>query len=171
MKLFKKIAAIAVATMMMFSMVGCGAEKAGISQKDDIMNIIVDTATLMGGEFTHDKKLDDVAQALIVEADKAYKEGKTAKELLTDDEVAKAAGIDTAKEGYKMSVTKNYTFKSDAMNQQKNALLAQQLIEGTSVQVGKPAAINGKAITGIAIGKIGGQEYIVLIVAAPAQAK
>lgn len=171
MKLFKKIAAIAVATMMMFSMVGCGAEKAGISQKDDIMNIIVDTATLKGGEFTHDKKLDDVAQALIVEADKAYKEGKTAKELLTNDEVAKAAGIDTAKEGYVMSVTKNYTFKSDAMNQQKNALLAQQLIEVTSVQVGKPAEINGKAITGIAIGKIGGQEYIVLIAAAPAQAK
>ena len=71
MKLFKKIAAIAVATVMMFSMVGCGAQKAGISQKDDIMNIIEDTATLMGGEFTHDKKLDDVAQALIVEADKA----------------------------------------------------------------------------------------------------
>lgn len=128
----------------------------------------------MGGEFTHDKKLDDVAQALVVAADKAYKEGKTAKELLTDDEVAKAAGIDTEKEGYMMSVTKNYTFKSDAMNQQKNALLAQQLIEGSSegLQVGKPAEINnGKAITGIAIGKIGGQEYIVLIAAAPAQAK
>lgn len=27
MKLFKKIAAIAVATVMMFSMVGCGAQK------------------------------------------------------------------------------------------------------------------------------------------------
>ena len=38
MKLFKKIAAIAVATVMMFSMVGCGAQKAGISQKDDIMH-------------------------------------------------------------------------------------------------------------------------------------
>lgn len=173
MKLFKKIAAIAVATVMMFSMVGCGAQKAGISQKEDIMNILEDTATLMGGEFTHDKKLDDVAQALIVEADKAYKEGKTVQELLTNDEVAKAAGIDTAKEGYMMSVTKNYTFKSDVMNQQKNTLLAQQLIEGTKedLQVGKPAAINGKAITGIAIGKIGGQEYIVLIAAAPAQAK
>ena len=169
MKLFKKIAAIAVATVMMFSMVGCGAEKAGISQKEDIMNILEDTATLMGGEFTHDKKLDDVAQALIVEADKAYKEGKTVQELLTNDEVAKAAGIDTAKEGYMMSVTKNYTFKSDVMNQQKNTLLAQKLIE--NLQVGKPAAINGKAITGIAIGKIGGQEYIVLIAAASAQAK
>ena len=137
------------------------------------MNIIEDTATLMGGEFTHDKKLDDVAPALIVEADKAYKEGKSAKELLTNDEVAKAAGIDTAKEGYMMSVTKNYTFKSDAVNQHKNALLAQQLIQGTSegLQVGEPAAINDKAITGIAIGKIGGQEYIVLIAAAPAQAK
>lgn len=173
-KLFKKIAAIAVATVMMFSMVGCGAQKAGISQKDDIMNILEDTATIMGGEFTHDKKLDDVAQALIVEADKAYKEGKTVQELLTNDEVAKAAGIDTAKEGYMMSVTKNYTFKSDVMNQQKNTMLATRLIEGTSenLQVGKPAAINkGKAITGIAIGKIGGQEYIVLIAAAPAQAK
>lgn len=138
------------------------------------MNILEDTATIMGGEFTHDKKLDDVAQALIVEADKAYKEGKTVQELLTNDEVAKAAGIDTAKEGYMMSVTKNYTFKSDVMNQQKNTMLATRLIEGTSenLQVGKPAAINkGKAITGIAIGKIGGQEYIVLIAAAPAQAK
>ena len=105
--------------------------------------------------------------------DKSYNEGKTVQDLLTNDEVAKAAGIDTAKEGYMLSVTKNYTFKSDVMNQQKNTLLAQQLIEGTKedLQVGKPAAINGKAITGIAIGKIGGQEYIVLIAAAPAQAK
>ena len=72
-----------------------------------------------------------------------------------------------------MSVTKNYTFKSDVMNQQKNAMLAQKLIEATSegLEVGKPAAMNGKATTGIAIGKIGGQEYIVLIAAAPAQAK
>lgn len=173
MKLLKKIAAIAVATVMMFSMVGCGAEKVGVSQKDDIMNIVEDTATLMGGEFTHDKKFDDVAQALVAAADKAYKEGKTAQELLTDNEVAKAAGIDTAKEGYMLSVTKNYTFKSDVMNQQKNALLAQQLIEGSSegLKIGNPATINGKANVGIAIGKIGNQEYIVLIAAAPAQAK
>ena len=56
MKLFKKIAAIAVATVMMFSMVGCGAEKAGISQKEDIMNILEDTATLMSKQIRHTKR-------------------------------------------------------------------------------------------------------------------
>lgn len=101
MKLFKKLAAAALAAVLALTMVGCGSSA---SLKDELLKLAIDQMTVAGSTATHSKELDALAAKLVQEADKvagqdAYK-GDDAKTILTAEDVVKAAGIDTNANGY-----------------------------------------------------------------------
>ena len=100
MKLFKKLAAAALAAVLALTMVGCGSSA---SLKDELLKLAIDQMTVAGSTATHSKELDALAAKLVQEADKvagqdAHK-GDAAKTILTADEVVEAVGIDTNANG------------------------------------------------------------------------
>ena len=113
MKLFKKLAAAALAAVLALTMVGCGSSA---SLKDELLKLAIDQMTVAGSTATHSKELDALAAKLVQEADKvagqdAYK-GDDAKTILTAEDVVKAAGIDTNANGYILNAAPNVQFKS-----------------------------------------------------------
>ena len=108
MKLFKKLAAAALAAVLALAMVGCGSSA---SLKDELLKMAMDQMTVAGGTANHSKELDALAAKLVQEADKvagqdAYK-GDDAKTILTAEDVVKAAGIDTNANGYILNAAPN----------------------------------------------------------------
>ena len=117
MKLFKKLAAAALAAVLALTMVGCGSSA---SLKDELLKLAMDRMTVAGSTATHSKELDALAAKLVQEADKvagqdAYK-GDDAKTILTAEDVVKAAGIDTNANGYILNAAPNVQFKSSGMS-------------------------------------------------------
>ena len=165
MKLFKKLTAIALAAVLALAMVGCGSANTSAKQAEDIMNLLEDYATVSGANMKHEASLDEIAAALITESNNAYEDGDDVEALLTDDDVAEAAGIAVETEGYYLTVVENYSFKSSVMSEQRNVMLAQKLMNdsGTSLKVGNPPALINDLVVGIAIGKVGAKEYVVLV--------
>ena len=113
MKLFKKLAAVALAAVLALAMVGCGSSA---SLKDELLKLAIDQMTVAGSTATHSKELDALAAKLVQEADKvagqnAHK-GDAAKTILTDDAVVQAAGIDITKNAYILNAAPNVQFKS-----------------------------------------------------------
>ena len=113
MKLFKKLAAAALAAVLALTMVGCGSSA---SLKDELLKLAIDQMTVAGSTATHSKELDALAAKLVQEADKvagqdAHK-GDAAKTILTADEVVEAVGIDTNANGYILNAAPNVQFKS-----------------------------------------------------------
>ena len=100
MKLFKKLAAAALAAVLALTMVGCGSSA---SLKDELLKLAMDRMTVAGSTATHSKELDALAAKLVQEADKAAAleahKGDAAKTILTDDAVVEAAGINTNANG------------------------------------------------------------------------
>ena len=100
MKLFKKLAAAALAAVLALAMVGCGSSA---SLKDELLKMAMDQMTVAGGTANHSKELDALAAKLVQEADKAAGQdahkGDAAKTILTADEVVEAVGIDTNANG------------------------------------------------------------------------
>ena len=100
MKLFKKLAAAALAAVLALTMVGCGGSSS-VLMKDELLKVAMDQMTMNGSTATHSKELDALAAKLVQEADKvagqdAHK-GENVKSILTDNDVVQAAGIDTQK--------------------------------------------------------------------------
>ena len=90
MKLFKKLAAAALAAVLALSMVGCGAGGTGsaLDLKNEVLNLIEDEYYLSGKTATHTTAMDTEAAKLIEAAAKAgAKEGNndTVQELLQDN--------------------------------------------------------------------------------------
>ena len=100
MKLFKKLAAAALAAALALTMVGCGGGNS-YAMQDELLKIAIDNLTDVGETVTHTKKADEMAAALLAAADTAAAQeannGKDAKELLLDPAVIKAAKIDLEK--------------------------------------------------------------------------
>ena len=117
MKLFKKLAAAMLAAVLALTMVGCGGRN---SRTDQIKNVLADFIAMQGDEITYSKELDALAAKLVAEADKAAakpdNKGKTVLDLLTDEKVVKAAGIDAAQETYIVSAAENYKLVSNTAN-------------------------------------------------------
>lgn len=87
MKLFKKLAAAALAAVLALSMVGCGAGGTGsaLDLKNEVLNLVEDEYYLSGKTATHTTAMDTEAAALIAAAAKAGEaEGnnETVQELL-----------------------------------------------------------------------------------------
>ena len=163
MKLFKKLAAAMLAAALALTMVGCGGRN---SLTDQIKDVLADFIAMQGDEITYSKELDALAAKLVAEADKAAakpeNKDKTVLNLLIDKEVVKAAGIDAAQETYIVSAAENYKLLSSTANKQKAVLIAEMLMaNGKQIGSGELEKLSN---LGLAIGKINGKEYIVVLV-------
>lgn len=163
MKLFKKLAAAMLAAALALTMVGCGGRN---SLTDQIKNVLADFIAMQGDEITYSKELDALAAKLVAEADKAAakpeNKDKTVLNLLIDKEVVKAAGIDAAQETYIVSAAENYKLVSNTANKQKAVLIAEMLMtNGKQIGSGELEKLSN---LGLAMGKINGKDYIVVLV-------
>ena len=163
MKLFKKLAAAMLAAALALTMVGCGGRN---SLTDQIKDVLADFIAMQGDEVTYSKELDALAAKLVAEADKAAakpeNKDKTVLNLLIDKEVVKAAGIDAAQETYIVSAAENYKLLSSTANKQKAVLIAEMLMaNGKQIGSGELEKLSN---LGLAMGKINGKEYIVVLV-------
>ena len=163
MKLFKKLAAAVLVAALALTMVGCGGRN---SLTDQIKDVIADFYAMEDKDVTNKKELDALAAKLMAEADKAAakaeNKGITVLDLLTDDAVVTAAGIDAAKETYRVSAVENYKLLSSTANKQKAVLIAEMLMaNGKQIGSGELEKLSN---LGLAMGKINGKEYIVVLV-------
>ncbi len=161
MKLFKKLAAAMLVAALALTMVGCGGRN---SLTDQIKDVLADFIAMQGDEITYSKELDALAAKLVAEADKAAakpeNKDKTVLNLLIDKEVVKAAGIDAAQETYIVSAAENYKLLSSTANKQKAVLIAEMLM-ANGKQIGS-GVLNPNSY-GLAMGKINGKEYFVML--------
>ena len=174
MKLFKKLAAAALAAVLALTMVGCGSSA---SLKDELLKLAIDQMTVAGSTATHSKELDALAAKLVQEADKvagqdAYK-GDDAKTILIAEDVVKAAGIDTNANGYILNAALNIQFKSSGTLMEYFQLQWMQdainpwTDDGSNraVKIGTIEQLGDNVDVGVAMGKIGGKEYVVILYA------
>lgn len=162
MKLFKKLAAAVLVAALALMMVGCGGRN---SLLDQVKNVIADFYAMENEELTNKKELDALAAKLMAEADKAAakpeNKDKPVLELLTGEEVVKAAGIDAAQETYIVSAAENYKLLSSTANKQKAVLIAEMLMaNGKQIGSGELEKLSN---LGLAMGKINGKEYFVML--------
>lgn len=174
MKLFKKLAAAALAAVLALTMVGCGSSA---SLKDELLKVAMDQMTMTGSTATHSKELDALAARLVQEADKAAGQGAhkgdAAKTILTDDAVVEAAGINTNANGYILNAAPNVQFKSSGtyMELLKMQWMGYAVNPNTendepnkAVKIGT-ITLGDNVDVGVAMGKIGGKEYVVILYA------
>lgn len=172
MKLFKKLAAAALAAVLALTMVGCGSSA---SLKDELLKLAMDRMTVAGSTATHSKELDALAAKLVQEADKAAAleahKGDAAKTILTNDAVVEAAGINTTANGYILNAAPNVQFKSSGMSYME--LIKMEWMQDAinprtddgsnrAKEIGTITLGNNVDI-GVAMGKIGGKEYVVIL--------
>ena len=173
MKLFKKLAAAALAAVLALTMVGCGSSA---SLKDELLKVAMDRMTMTGGTANHSKELDALAAKLVQEADKAAEQdahkGDAAKTILTADEVVEAVGIDTNANGYILNAALNIQFKSSGALMEYIQLQWMQDAINPWTDDGSNRAVKIGTIDlgdnvdiGTAAGRIGGKEYVVILYA------
>lgn len=171
MKLFKKLAAVALAAVLALAMVGCGSSA---SLKDELLKVAMDRMTVVGGTANHSKELDALAAKLVQEADKAAaleaNKDEDVKSILTADEVVKKAGIDPTKDAYILNAAPNVQFKSSGayMELVKTEWMMDAINPSTddgsnkAVKIGE-ITLGNNVDVGVAMGKIGGKEYVVIL--------
>lgn len=131
---------------------------------------------MAGGTANHSKELDALAAKLVQEADKAAGQdahkGDAAKTILTADEVVEAVGIDTNANGYILNAAPNVQFKSSGALMEYIQLQWMQDAINPWTDDGSNRAVKIGTITlgdnvdiGVAMGKIGGKEYVVILYA------
>lgn len=176
MKLFKKLAAVALAAVLALTMAGCGGS-GSVLMKDELLKLAMDQMTMNGSTATHSKELDALAAKLVQEADKAAGQdahkGEDVKTILTADEVVQAAGIDTNANGYILNAALNIQFKSSGTLMEYFQLQWMQdainpwTDDGSNraVKIGTIEQLGDNVDVGVAMGKIGGKEYVVILYA------
>lgn len=169
MKLFKKLAAAALAAALALTMVGCGGGNS-YAMQNELLKLTIDRGTSNGETVTHTKKADDLAAALLAVADKAAaleeNEGTKAKALLMDPAVIKAAGIDPEKTPCRVNLINDVQFKSSGM--MGEYLKTQWMMQVTSnsqfESIGASySSINDKVEIGAATHKIGDKSYTLIL--------
>ena len=170
MKLFKKLAAAALAAVLALSMVGCGNASGVNSTKQFILNMMNDMADLTGTEYNNTPDMDGIAQKLLTEANAAYQEetqkDKDVKTLLNVAvEKMKKDGVPNGvlnkDTGYTIDFVEDYQFKcSLTPDAEKQAALMRRM-EHISENGGLGNAT--KADVGVAVGKIGDKTYAVVV--------
>lgn len=176
MKLFKKLVAAALAAVLALTMVGCGGSSS-VLMKDELLKVAMDQMTMNGKTANHSKELDALAAKLVQEADKvagqdAHK-GENVKSILTDNDVVQAAGIDTNANGYILNAALNIQFKSSGTLMEYFQLQWMQdainpwTDDGSNraVKIGTIEQLGDNVDVGVAMGKIGGKEYVVILYA------
>ena len=174
MKLFKKLAAAALAAVLALSMVGCGAGGTGsaLDLKNEVLNAIEDSYNMSNKTATHTTAMDTAAAALIEKA--------AADETAKDDNV-------TVKELLRNNGTGNYIAIFMPYGQMSTELMQQVYIGkmrgsldtairnvandenfnryDTMVKIGNPKiSVDDSIEIGAATGKIKDKNYLVLLV-------
>lgn len=169
MKLFKKLAAAALAAVLALSMVGCGAGGTGSGDiTGAVKDYLADQIKMSYGDgitAEHKDDLDTLAEKLIHEANKASKaegnEGKTVLQLVGDPAVFAAVGITNAQD-YQFVLVKS-TFTSNFYNDNKVKALGNGLYSGLSKMEHQSVKVKAEEY-GLANGEIGGTEYLLMLV-------
>ena len=150
MKMFKKLAAVALAAVLALSMVGCGAggTGSGFNTKDEVVNTITDLYYASDKTANHDKDLDTLAGDLITAAAAVDGEGSVEQKLTTAAQNEKFVG---------------YTYVAIPDAQLKTAaaqsMYVQQVVNEVMYQTNHADEIN----FGVATGKIGNKTYLVVM--------
>ena len=165
MKLFKKLAAAALAAVLALSMVGCGNANSVNSTKQLVLDLMADYAALDGSEFSNTAEMDGIAQKLLNKAAELYGTEQHAGELLKAASKEDDVGFDATKT-YLVTYAEDYQYKSSLiMNAQKQyAFFSKLMTSGFTVpQNGLDKKVVKKADIGVAVGKIGDKTYAVVV--------
>ena len=114
MKLFKKLAAAVLAAALALTMVGCGGGNS-YAMQNELLKVMIDNFTDEDLTVTHTKKADDLAAALLAAVAQEANNGKNAEDLLLDETVIAAAGIDPEKTPCLVNLIDDVQFKSSGM--------------------------------------------------------
>ena len=177
MKLFKKLAAAALAAVLALSMVGCGAGGTGsvLDLKNEMLNAIEDSYYMSGKTATHTTAMDAAAAKLIEGAAKAGAEegNKDTVKALLKKQTFEGEG------GYIAIVAPYGQLRTELMQQSYiegmewkvkdaiNHIASDEYYENDDmlVKIGTPAVGEDDSIEmGAATGKIKGKNYLVLLV-------
>ena len=170
MKLFKKLAAVALAAVLALSMVGCGAgSKGSTSTASELANVLVDMLDDSDIGAKHTGEMDNLAAALATSAGNAENAKETGiKNLLTNETVLTAAGFtaeDLQNTAYFVSYAENYKPQSPiTTEEQKISWMSRQILSNYK-NVGKSADLRDVDELELGAGtvKIGDTEYIVVV--------
>lgn len=166
MKLFKKLAAAALAAVLALSMVGCGNANSVNPTKQLILNMMADSAAMYGGEFRNTPELDSMAQRLLTEANAAYQDetqqDKTVRELLK--EASAKENVLKPDTDYTILFAEDYQVTSSFIpDYDKQDALMRWLFKNifnVNNGIGHNAT---KLDVGVAVGKIGDKTYVVVV--------
>lgn len=166
MKLFKKLAAAALAAVLALSMVGCGNASGVNYTKQFILNMLNDMADLTGTEYNNTPDMDGIAQKLLTEANAAYQdETQTDKDVKTLLNVAvekmKKDGVLKKDTGYTIDFVEDYQFKCSLTPDAEKQAALMRSMEHISVNGSLGNAT--KADVGVVVGKIGNKTYVVMV--------
>lgn len=169
MKLFKKLAAAALAAVLALSMVGCGAGGTGsaLDLKNEVLNLIEDEYYLSGKTATHTTAMDTEAAKLIESAaNTGAEEGNnnTVQELLQKYDKGNYIAIFAPYIQLRTEMTQNVYIQK--MNMALSAVTkGESSYDEMIVKIGTPAVGVGDSIEmGAATGTIKGKNYLVLLV-------
>lgn len=167
MKLFKKLAAAALAAVLALSMVGCGNANSVNPTKQFVLDLIADSAAQGDAEINNTAAMDGIAQNLLNKAAELYgskeQNEKSADALLKAASKEDGMGFEAGKT-YLVSYAEDHQYKSSLIsNAYKQQFLFMNLTQnGFTVQSGSP--INTKKTdVGVAVGKIGDKTYAVVV--------
>jgi len=165
MKLFKKLAAAALAAVLALSMVGCGNANSVNSTKQLVLDLMADYAALDESELSNTAEMDGIAQKLLNKAAELYGTEQHAGELLKAASKKDDVGFDATKT-YMVTYAEDYQYKSSLiMNFQKQyAFFSKLMTSGfTMPENGLDQKVVKKADVGVAVGKIGDKTYAVVV--------
>ena len=167
MKLFKKLAAAALAAVLALSMVGCGNANSVNPTKQFVLDLIADSAAQGDAEINNTAAMDGIAQNLLNKAAELYgsaeQNEKSVDALLIAASKEDGMGFEAGKT-YLVSYAEDHQYKSSLIsNTYKQQFLFMNLTQnGFTVQPGSP--INTKKTdVGVAVGKIGDKTYAVVV--------
>lgn len=168
MKLFKKLAAAALAAVLALAMVGCGAK----STADELADIVMDTMKMEVGvdvDVQRTNAMDQLAAKLAANIDKAEAgEDATVAKRLKDEKVLAAAGFkaeDLTDVHYLVSAVENYQFKSAVTTSKEKAeWMVRELLRRPAGFGNAGSTQLTKAELGVTTAKIDGTEYLVVLI-------
>ena len=166
MKLFKKLAAVALAAVLALSMVGCGNANSVNSTKQLILNMMADSAAMYGGEFRNTPELDSMAQRLLTEANAAYQDetqqGKTVRELLK--EASAKENVLKPDTDYTILFAEDYQVTSSFIpDYEKQSAFMERMFRNCIEVNGGIDDDADELDVGVAVGKIGDKTYVVMV--------
>ena len=167
MKLFKKLAAAALAAVLALSMVGCGKANSVNATKQLVLDLIADSAAQGDAEINNTAAMDGIAQNLLNKAAELYGSEKHAGEpvaaLLEAASKTEGVGFEATKT-YLVSYAEDYQFKSSLVpNAYKQQFFYMNLTQNGFTVNGSTVQSVKKADVGVAVGKIGDKTYVVMV--------